>query len=497
MSQRPNFVVILTDQQRRDSLGCYGNSVADTPNIDALAERGVLFENAFTANLICSPSRASLLTGRMPRTHGLLTNGCWLSPCETTLPHVLASQGYRTAHVGKCHLAPHNRLDPKIGKNESGYLSPEGPEFWEQGRAFPRPYYGFQEAKVCSGHGHDFMDYYSDLLRRDPKLPELLKKENALEPPTGAPSSWKSAIPEEHHCSTWVADSAVEFLQRTAQSDDPFFLFVGFPDPHFPYCPPAPWCNKFDPLAVPLPKRNRDELQTASKEYAWRIDRFAKAWPYHPLDMPEAHVREIIAHTYGMVSLLDANVGRIVDSLKRLQLYDETIVILTTDHGEHLGDHWLIYKCSPYDELLHLPLIWSCPSLLPANKRTTGIVSHIDIMPTILDLCGLPHPRGIQGASYAQGLAKGQTAGRPYAFLEDDSEDGKSYLRTIRTPEYRLSYYLPAGDGDLYDLSNDPHEFVNHWHDSSYASIRTELLELMLQATIQATDPKPERVSPA
>ena len=494
-SKNPNIVLIVTDQQRRHSLGCYGNKTADTPNIDRIAGSGIVFDNAYTANVICSPSRASIHTGRMPCTHGLITNGCYLSPFEITLPEVLGSHGYRTAHVGKCHLSPHSRPDQNTGNDSGEFISPEGPEFWGKGGSLPLPYYGYQEARICSGHGSDWMDYHRDLVSVDAKLPDLLKKENALEPPSGAPSSWKSGIPEEHHCSTWIADNAVGYLEAYARSEDPFFLFVGFPDPHFPYCPPAPWCHLFDPADVPMPHRSRDELQKASKDYAWRIERFAEAWPYHPFEMPDAHIREIIAHTYGMVSLLDRSVGRITGALERLGLTNSTVIIFTTDHGEHTGDHWLIYKCSPFDELIHLPLMWSWPSHFEAGKRFPQIVSHIDIMPTVLDIAGIPHPRGVQGLSYAGGLKSEDFQGRPYAYLEDDEEDGKGFLRTIRTPDFRLSYYLPAQDGELFDLQSDPNEFVNCWNDSAYRNIRDGLIELMLQATIQASDPKPERVA--
>ena len=497
--KEPNFVFILTDQQQREGLGCYGNQVADTPNIDRLAAGGVTFENAFCANGECMPSRASLLTGRMPRTHDLVANGTWLSPKELTLPQVLASNGYRTRHVGKIHLSPHGALDPRIGTNETGYESPEGPEFWAAGKEFPLPYYGFQEAQVCAGHGEDHMHYYRDLLERDPGLPELLKMENALEPPSGAPYSWKSAIPEEHHCSTWVGDKAVEALQSFAQANDPFFLFVGIPDPHVPFCPPAPWCYKFNPADMPMPKRDRRETESASRMYMQTLARYAEILPYHPMEMPEEHIREIIAHTYGMVSLLDKTVGRIIAALERLGLEDDTVVIFSTDHGEHLGNHWLIYKTLPYDELIHLPLIWYNPSRFAPGTRPEGIVSHIDMMPTILDLAGIQHPRGIQGTSYAEGLSTGEVAGRPYAYMEDDGlgTNSVSYTRTIRTAEYRLTYYLPLEEGELFDLRNDPNEFVNRWNDPEYGRVRREMTELLLQATMQASDPKPERVAPA
>ena len=495
-SKRPNFVLILTDQQQRKSLGCYGNQHIKTPRLDALAQEGVVFDSAFTANTICSPSRASLLTGRYPRTHGLATNGMQLDQVnEITLPQVLAANSYRTASVGKIHLAPHGELDPVITATESGQESPESLNFWKAGKKFPLPYYGFQEVRLCNGHGNDWADYYHDLLARDPKLPELMKMEKALISPTGAPSSWKSALPEEHHPTTWVADEAIQKLEKFAGRAEPFFLCVSFPDPHAPYCPPAPWCDMYDPSSVPPPRRHPDQLKTASAPYRRTNEKYTKLFGYNPMDMPEDYVREIIAHSYGMVSLLDKHIGRVIDTISRLGLQDDTVVIFTTDHGEHLGDHGFIYKAAVYDELIHLPLIWWSPSRFAQPRRQQGIVSHIDLMPTILDLAGIDGPRGVQGISYKAGLQIAEHPGRDWAYLEDDEGNDTTYMRTVWTPHCRLTYYLPEAEGDMFDLDSDPDEFINRWNDPAYRSLRNEMMELLLRATIESADPKPEKFS--
>jgi arylsulfatase A-like enzyme len=497
-SERLNFVLILTDQQQRKSLGCYGNQHIKTPRLDALGREGIVFDSAFTANSICSPSRASLMTGRYPRTHGLIINGMQLDPVnEITLPQVLSANGYRTASVGKIHLASHNDVDSEMIANKSGYESPESKGYWAAGKRLSLPYYGFQEVRMCAGHSNDWTDYYHDLLAKDPNLPELLKMENALKPPSGAPSSWKSAIPEEYHSTTWVANEAIQKLERFAGEAEPFFLCASFPDPHFPYCPPSPWCDMYDPACVPMPRRHRDQLKTASAYYLSLVELFTNLLGYAPMDMPEDYIREIIAHTYGMVSLLDKHIGRIMDTISQSSLRDNTIVVFTTDHGEHLGDHGLIYKAAIYDELIHLPLIWWSPSRFGQPRRQQCIVSHIDLMPTILDLAGIAGPRGVQGISYKADLETGECPGRDWAYLEDDAEDGKAYMRTVWTPRCRLTYYLPAGEGDLFDLENDPDEFVNLWNDPASRGLRNEMMELLLRATIESSDPKPERFTSA
>ena len=487
--KRPNFLVILTDQQRRMDMGCYGNSVCRTPNLDRLAGEGVTFDNCYVQNVICSPSRASLLTGRYPRAHGLITNGVPLSEDEITLPQVLADNGYRTAAAGKLHLTPYGDTP----ENDT----PESYRFWREGREFPLPYYGFQQVRLASGHGSDHTHYYRDLLAIDPELPKLFDQSTALKPPSGAPSSWKSALPEEHHSSTWVANETINFLDGFAKGDDPFFMFMGIPDPHFPYCPPAPWCDMYDPASVPMPRRRRDEVEGKPSDYQWRLERFAKAWPYHPLDMPDDHIREIIAHTYGMVSLLDKHVGRVLDHLDRLGLADDTVVVFSTDHGEHLGDHWLIYKASPYDELTHIPMIWRWPGHFSAGMRQDGFVGMFDTMPTILELAGVDPPRGVQAASLLDGLSDPKWSGRPWVLAEDDDIDPSMHLRTLHTPRYRMSCYFERGDGEMYDMEKDPDEFRNVWNDPAYARDKDELLRLMLHAVVDATDPKPKPVASA
>ena len=495
-TKRPNFVFIMTDQQRRDSLGCYGNCLIKTPSCDALAAQGIVFDRAFPANIICSPSRASVITGRYPRCHGLITNGMYLDPVnEITLPHVLSSHGYRTANVGKIHLTFCEKIEPQRTTNEAGYESPESRSHWLAGKRLPLPYYGFQEVRLCNGHGEDWTDYYYDLLARDPKLPDLFKEENALQPPSGAPSSWKSSLPEEHHSTTWVADESIKMLERYATDNQPFFLTINFPDPHFPYCPPAPWCDMYDPADMPMPKRTMDQLKTASGNFRCKNQSYTNIFGYNPIEMPDPYIREIIAHTYGMVSLLDKHIGRVVAELDRLGLQENTVVIFTTDHGEHLGDHGFVYKAVIYDELLHLPLIWCCPKRFGTPRRETGIVSHIDLMPTILDLASIAAPRGVQGVSYRVGLEGGNFSGRPFAYLEDDSEDNLEHVRTVWTPDRRLTYYLPDAEGDLFDLKNDPDEFVNRWHDPDYGDMRNEMVELLLRAAIEAADPKAERLA--
>jgi arylsulfatase len=479
--------MIYTDQHRCDGLSCYGNGLLQTPNLDRIAAGGVLCENAFVANCVCSPSRASVATGRYPSAHGLKSNGLQLPADELTFQEILRQQGYGTASVGKIHLAG---VNSPLEEN-----SPESAAFWQAGRTFPSPCYGFETVRLAN-HSHRADGHYGEYLQAaGPRLSELLTQERALARPTGAPSSWQSAIPEEHHCSTWIADESLSLLEDYAQGSKPFCMQVSFPDPHFPYCPPAPYCHQYDPADVPMPRRTVAEI-SGSPHLRFRMERLSKSLGFPVTDITESQVREIIAHTYGMISLVDRNVGRILDRLEELGLADNTLVVFLADHGEHLGDHWLIYKCSEYDELIRVPLLWRLPGRFDAGRRLQGLVSHIDIAPTILDTLGVEIPLAMQGQSYTQALCGKDWDGREWIMVEGDDTRSNSFSRTLRTPRYRFTRYPDRGEGELYDLQEDPNEFRYVYEDPAYEAVKNELTLQLLDASLQSLDPLPTGEAP-
>jgi arylsulfatase A-like enzyme len=317
-------------------------------------------------------------------------------------------------------------------------------------------------------------------------------EENALAR-SGAPASWKSAIPEQYHSSTWVADKSIDTIRKFAAEDAPFFLFASFPDPHFPYCPPAPYCDMYDPEAVPMPNRSRQEVDTASEELQRRWEKFVEWIGCHALDMSDAHIREIIAHTYGMVSLIDKNVGRILDALKAAGLEENTIVVFMSDHGEHLGDHYLIYKCVSFDELIRVPSVWRFPGRFAAGHRVSGFSSMIDVMPTLLSLAGIPVPPGVQGEPFVDALAGRDWAGRGYALIENDDVGespalaDQAFGRSLRTEKYSINVYGTHSDGEMYDLEIDPGQLRNVWSDPAYSSAKSDLLVQLVRCSAEAT----------
>ncbi|MBN1460375.1 MAG: sulfatase-like hydrolase/transferase, partial [Armatimonadetes bacterium] len=328
---RPNFLCFITDQQRYDHWAGAGNRVLQTPNIDRLAAEGVAFDRAYVANPLCMPARATLFTGRTPRGHGVRTNGVPLDRSIPTMTEALRQAGYATYGVGKVHLTPFEapngfdpeELDPKHW--------PECHQLWEAGRAkaLPRPYYGLEHVEFAGGHGNSaWGDYVTWLNEVHSDGARLLSREAGRATESGAEQSWVSAVPEELHCSTWVADRTISFLERQARQEQPFFLWCSFPDPHHPYCPPEPWASMYERAKMPKPTRREGELADLPPHYARAFDEgIPLSGRRAATKMGDEQLREITALTYGMVSLVDKNVGRVLEALSRTGPRDNTVIV--------------------------------------------------------------------------------------------------------------------------------------------------------------------------
>ncbi len=516
--KHPNVVCIITDQQRADHLGCAGNPLLRTPHIDSLAHDGVRFSRAYVNCPLCEPSRATLFTGRTPRGHGVRTNGIPLDSNIPTLTQALVDVGYRTHAVGKVHLRifqpvtgmPADQLDPAE--------HPENQALWMSGRVdrLPQPYYGLQTADYIGGHGaYIFGDYLNWLMREHPSAVPLLQKDRSRLPVTGADQSWKSALPVELHSTTWVADRAIDFLNSHADRNkaEPFFLWCSIPDPHHPYCPPAPYDSLYDPADVTMPARRDGELDDLAPFFREIYERDLQlSGRAQATRISDAHLREIIAHTYGMISLIDDQVGRILHTLDALGLSGDTIVLFMSDHGDMMGDHWLLNK-GPFhfEGLLRVPLIMRYPGHFPAGRVVDAPVSLLDYVPTLLDLCGATLPEGavppvaeaprmlsaLPGQSLAP-LLRGETDTRKRAVLVENDEDYLGLrLRTLITADHKLTIYADQPFGELFDLRNDPDELHNHFHDPAFREIRASLTAQLLDEIVLTDSTLPRRLSHA
>ena len=505
-----NILLITTDQQRADSIGAYGNPVCQTPNLDRLASEGTTFGAARTQNPFCQPARATILTSTLPSTHGVTFNGRDLpaNQVERSVATTFDRAGHRTGFFGKAHFAttfpylPTGQLESVEG---SARIDPD----WRG------PYFGFEEvALILFGHNlrtsplmgnwnwcfgpAPFGLHYGRYLYRD-GVERGNARVAAMQPEAAGAvwdetQTWRSEIAEEDHPTTWTADVAIDWLRGRAAGDEPFFGWVSFADPHHPMDPPARWFDMYDPadVAEVMPQQRDGELDSKPPVHAlW--SRGARGGPLEwanpgGASLTEAQLARMIAAYYGMVSQLDHNIGRILDTLDELGLTDDTMVVMTTDHGEMLGDHRIIFKGPVhYEGLLRVPLIVRGPDIA-AGVVVDDPVGTIDLAPTMLRAAGVDVPEHMEGEPLFD--LDGTPTRREHVLTEDDFDAVlRVPLRTITTERHKLTAYLDApGQGELYDLVEDPGEFVNLWDDPASASLRSDLAATLADLTVRVDD---------
>lgn len=486
---RPNIIWICTDQQRSDSLGCSGNPVARTPNIDSLAAAGTRFTRHITPMQICSPSRATMFTGLYPRNHQLITNGRALDPEIPTLTGLLADAGYRTHSVGKQHLQP--LLAP------AEYNMPDSRAFWRSDAAddWNGPYYGFQTLDLLLGESDTaaISGHYARWLEANsPEAVALLSVDQAPKmPPADLDEIWCSAIPSELHYNSWISDCASKFIEQ-ADKDDPFFLFVSYPDPHHPFAPPIEYADRYNPADMSLPRVDPGERGRLPDYYGdlFPTDRGFRELYWAGLPDMEAgsmidtagvsddSMRRAIAHTYGMIEMIDDGVGGILKTLDQQGLSDDTIVMFTSDHGELLGTHGLLHKGPPsYRQLVEISLLMKGPGIR-RGQTLDALTNHIDLTPTFLDLAGVSVDKLSFDGQTLTPLLSGQGDWQRDANFGEYHPTVKSalYNQTIRTKKWRLSIYPDSPQwGEMFDLESDPNEHVNLYYDDSVNEPRREL----------------------
>ena len=511
----PNFLLFITDQQRADHLGCDGNRVVQTPHLDALAQQGQRFTECHVATPICQPNRASLMTGRLPSLHGLQMNGRELSLGETTFVEVLRQSGWQTALVGKAHLqnitavqppwpAPGQRLAHDARQPYPGRYGQEVASRWAQDDAFELdlPYYGFSHVQLTIGHGDEQQGHWRRWLRAQaPDAQQLLGPAHALPTPELAlgrlGQAWRTRLPESWHPTQWIADQSCDLLTQWAASEQPFFLQCSFPDPHHPFTPPGRYWDLYDPQQVDLPESFGAALHGAPPPIqALRAQR-AHAASFRPghaaFAATEQEVREALALNYGNISFIDAAVGQVMARLKSLGLDENTVVIMTSDHGDLMGERGLLFKGGlHYNAITRVPLIWRDTAAERQSGVRHDLVQTPDVAATVLARAGLGGVNGMTGRSWLSGPIE-----REGLVIEEESQradfglDRRLRMRTWRTPRHRLTVYDGQAWGELYDLEDDPHELRNLWDDPAHRPLRHALTESLLRAMLAASDDSP------
>jgi arylsulfatase A-like enzyme len=482
---KPNILWICSDQQRYDTIRALGNSHINTPNLDKLVRAGTAFTMAFAQSPLCSPSRASFLTGRYPRTVGVRQNGQDHFPDhEKVITKMLAEHGYTCGLVGKLHLAAAcGRVEKRT---DDGYS-----KFYWSHHPFPN--------HEWRGH-HNYEDWladkgvYWDTEKSDVGaaiIDNYVRLKHA-----GA------GIPEDYHQSRWVRERAVDFIRET---EEPWCLSLNFFDPHHPFDPPETYLERYDPAQMPLPRCKDAELH--EKPFPQRLDSetgaYAGEQPALALpNMTDRERQEVTAAYYAMIEFMDNEIGAILDALDEAGKRENTIVIFLSDHGEMLGDHG-IYLKGPhcYDPAVRVPLIISYPTAFQSDVRFDGLVELVDIVPTLLDTLEMEMPSSVQGKSLLDILKGTNRTGehRDGVYCEYYNGhylyEGKRVYNTMyREKDYKIVVYHGIEEGELYDLRKDPDEFDNLWHEQHYQQIKCELLKKCFDRSVFTMDPLPERV---
>ena len=459
MPARPNILFILTDQQRRDTLAAYGNDWIQAPNIDGLARRSTVFDNAYVTQPVCTPSRASIMTGMYPQSTGLIGNGISLSEDTPTIAELI-SEDYLCAHYGKWHLG-----DDTIPQH--GFEDWRSIEDWHL------------NSIITTKKEHRFIESdYNVWLRA-----------HGIDPP--ADESYEmwlptADLPAEYTQAGYLGKESSRFIREHSQSphgDRPFMLFTSFFEPHPPYT--GPLNDLYDPASLPVGPAFMQHPEGGSLANRLRAEHYLSGG-LNPLAVRGGDIhdttteegwRKLRAQYFANVTLVDQNVGRILNALEETGQADNTIIVFTSEHGEMAGDHGMLEKRTMYEEATRVPLFIHVPWLSDATRRIDGSVSLVDLVPTLLELVGDQAPDHVDGKSLAPVLEGSGTLDDNDVFVQwngyGDRNLGNLSInrmisapwRSVITPDRWKLNLSHADQSELYDLNADPHEMSNLFND--------------------------------
>src|SRR5215831_11789913 len=429
----PNIVLITGDHLRWNHVASNGNPAIHTPRMDALAANGASFKSCFTVGVACAPNRASLMTGRYPNAHRLMVNGIRMPEDEVTLTHVLRGAGYYTGQMGKLHFWPHAG-----GRNHRE----------------AQPSYGFHQMRLSDEPGC-YDDAYG--LWLDAQGPEVRRKARVAMPGERGNFDYYTFAGDENTTHAhWVASETSRFVAEN--KDRPFFVHAGFYAPHPPLNPPASMLALYRDAKLPPRIFREDEARYLPPTMRKAVTPLANT--------PEDTWTSYRKHFYAMVSELDRNIGRIVDSVTAAGVADRTIFVVTADHGDYLGDHNMSAKSAiPYDGAMRIPLIFSGPGI-PRAARTDELCELVDVMPTLLELSGIALPKGNQGVSQLPVMKGGK--GKDLIYMQSPNN------RIVRSKKALYAYWA-NGEEVLFDLERDPDELRNIAPDGGSTALRDEM----------------------
>jgi arylsulfatase len=463
-TDQPNILWICTDQQRWDTIHALGNDHIHTPNLDRLVKEGVAFTQAYCNAPICTPSRASFLTGMYPSTVQGCKNGAAFWPEQAPLvTKLLKDKGYICGLSGKLHLSTAMANNPEKRPEDDGYTA-----------------YHFSHAPFQGGDKNDYLSWLKD-------KGYTYKQIKAL--------PWKQQVPL--HQTTWCCDKAIAFVEKNKGT--PWVFSVNIFDPHGPLDPPKDFTERYDIDKIPAALWKDSDLaqkavfndimfQTKVRKPNLKKDQIAKA------------------KYWATIEIIDENVGRLMKSLEDSGQADNTVIIFTSDHGEMLGDHGLWWKgCRFYEGLMRVPLIFWAPKRFKQNLRSNALVDLMDIAPTLMELTGETVPERMQGKSLipiltgkaAPDFHKDYIRSEYYACLGPATGSKgwpENRATMIRTDHFKLVVYHDHEKGELFDMKNDPNEFTNLWDNPKFNKVRFMLMKKCFDSTVQSINAGPERI---
>jgi len=479
--QKRNVLFITSDQQHWSAMG-YLNPEVKTPNLDRLVRRGTTFHRAYTVNPTCTPTRASWITGLYPSQHGAYSLGTKLMETVPTVGDIFQKYGYRTGLVGKAHFHPLKATDeyPSI----ESYPILHDLEFW---RNFHGPFYGFDHVELARNHtdephaGQHYALWMEEKGCKDWR--KYFQPEHARLPPGAC---WN--IPEEIHYNTWIAERTNALMEQYNGAGQKFFLWASFFDPHPQYMVPEPYAGMYDPEKVSVPE--------------YRAGEFDDKPPYFKLSQQEnpdfsafrepdgncihgagSHLRsqatkaKNIATMYGMITMLDKYIGRILDKLDELGLANNTLVCFTSDHGDFWGQHGLVEKAiHHYEDLLRVPLVVSMPGSIPQGRVSHSLQSTLDLPQTFLDFAGIRPPRTMTGVDEKDVWTGKKENIRDHVMVENQHQPATMNIRTYINQRYKMTVHFNREYGEIYDLVEDPGEFANLWDKPECQDLKRDLL---------------------
>lgn len=510
---KPNIVLITTDQQHFNALGVKDPKLK-TPNLDRMCGEGTRFERAYCPAPVCTPSRASIITGQYPSHHGAWTIGVKLPEDVPTLGDHLRVAGYATGLIGKAHFQP---LASAPG-SESLECQPvlRDLDFW---RSFNRTWYGFEHLELARNHADEsHVGQHYAIWMEDNGLGDWreyfqpVPGETASKAPrkglkggyTRADRHWQ--LPEEFHYTNWTGERSLAYLDAHGKGEKPFFLWASFHDPHPPYTVSEPWASMYDPEDMEVDRVTPGEHGRNPPHFAltqetdpdfrdWHSPFTAHGCESHLY--PEDELRKDKATYFGMMSFLDAEVGKILDRLDALGITDNTLVVFSTDHGHFLGQHGLIAK-GPfhYEDMLRIPMIVRMPGKVPAGVVSDDLQSLVDLAPTFLDLIGAIIPGEMQGVSQWDNW-QGGAAARNFVLCENRHNPRMPHVETYIDRDHKVTVYREADFGELFDLANDPGEINNLWNDPASQGLKTSMLLAMVQGIMRSEPTRMRRIAGA